>query len=775
MKKIGKKFSYITKIFLVLGLLFSNLSGLSLVFAYENEAPFGIEVKDNKIVINYNHEDLEDSDNIKITLKENYKYLDDTTEEEVNDSFSAIGSEFKNENGYEIDSPMLKKVLFDGLYELNVSLYNETKDEEIGIVNYSYNVEYESGLEVMVYDSENNLITANEGLYSTDGDIKLVSRILPGGLKPTDTFMYRGLEYTAEKLLEIENVQDVSFYSLYGEYTLTQEIKVNEDTPLERVFSKDIRVMYGKYEDNSQVLNEVVSDNELSDRYNFFSESDEGILYVYPNTLEEYSVNDLFKILDDAIFDSDIKYVISNSDSEDLEEDYQEYLSTFDDTTMEEPMTREEYYQETYINNDTVITLYNDALELTYQVVIMGDLNNDQVIDEEDVELLIDQVVGANNEAEILASDVFKDDKLDAKDVAKIYGVYKRNTWNNDLFESEEFTTKGELVIDKADIISGEEFSVRYVLKVSLDKLNGLAGMVKYDEEMLELVGMKPEEKFIGNNYEGKFLYLSEEELTGTLDEKTQEYKEEEYTVLTLTFKAKKAGNTKIEIVDNELFNTYEYYDASQMEVNTEVIINASDDNTLASLTVAGQKIELIKDVLDYEIEVEHEQIDAIVEAITNNIAAEVSLIVTPDELIVGENEVSITVVAENGDELVYTVKVIRKEAPKEEEPINMNYQNNNNNDNTSNDDTKVEPTIPSDKTDNEPTGAKDEEKDGKLSRIIIIILILLVIAGLIYLIFKDDSDDEETKKTNKEIDKVKKTKEFTEEKKNTKNVKKGR
>ena len=129
MKKIGKKFSYITKIFLVLGLLFSNLSGLSLVFAYENEAPFGIEVKDNKIVINYNHEDLEDSDNIKITLKENYKYLDDTTEEEVNDSFSAIGSEFKNENGYEIDSPMLKKVLFDGLYELNVSLYNETKDE----------------------------------------------------------------------------------------------------------------------------------------------------------------------------------------------------------------------------------------------------------------------------------------------------------------------------------------------------------------------------------------------------------------------------------------------------------------------------------------------------------------------------------------------------------------------------------------------------------------------------------------------------------------------
>ena len=774
MKKIGKKFSYITKIFLVLGLLFSNLSGLSLVFAYENDVPFGIEIKDNKIVINYNQEDLEDEDNIKITLKENYKYLDDTTEEEVNDSFSAIGSEFKNENGYEIDSPMLNLVVFDGLYELNVSLYNETKDEEIGTVNYSYNVEYESGLEVMVYDSEDNLITANEGLYSTDGDIKLVASILPGGLKPTDKFMLDGVEYTAKDLLGLEFPEDVVFGSLYGEYTLPVVIKVNEDTLEEMEFTKDIRVMYGKYEDNDKALNKIVSDNKLSDRYYFFSESNEGILYVYPNTLEGYSINDLFKILDEATIDGDIKYIISNSDSEDLEESYQEYLSTFDDTTTEEPMTREVFYQEVYVNNDVVIKLYNDMIELTYQVVVMGDLNNDLVINEEDVKVLIDEIIGAKDEAHLLASDVFKDDKLDAKDVAKLYGIYKNDTWNNDITLNEELTTRGELVIDKTDIVSGEEFSVRYILKVSLDKLNGLAGMVKYDEEMLELVGMESEETFIGNNYEGKFLYLSEEELTGILDEETQEYKEEEYTVLTLTFKAKKAGNTKIEIVDNELFNIDEYYDASQMEVNAEVIINASDDNTLASLTVAGQEIELVKDVLDYEIEVEYDQVDAIVEAITNNIAAEVSLIVAPDELSVGENEVSITVVAENGDELVYTVKVIRKEAPKEEEPTNMNYQNNNN-DNTSNDDTNVEPTTPSDNTDNEPTGAKDEEKDGKLSRIIIIILILLVIAGLIYLIFKDDSDDEETKKTNKEIDKVKKTKEFTEEKKNTKNVKKGR
>lgn len=780
MKKIGKRFSYITKIFLVLGLLFSNLSGLSVVFAYENEAPFGIEIKDNRIVINYNdQEELDDKDNIKLTLKENYKYLDDTTEEEVNDSYNISGTELKNKDGYEMVSPTLDKVVFDGLYEVVISLYDETTDEEIGVVNYSYNVEFEKGLDVKVYDLDDKLLTATDEVYATKGDIKLVSSILPGGLKPTDTFMYEGVEYTAEDLLGIEITQEVSFYSLYGEYTLTQEIKVNEDTPLERVFSKDINVMYGEYEDNSQVLNEVTTDNGLDDRYYFFSDSEDGILYVYPSNDEGYSINDLFKILDDAIFDSDIKYIISNSDSEDLEESYQEYLSTFDDTTLEKPMTREEYYQETYINNDTVITLYNDWVSLTYKALLVGDMNNDLVINEEDVKLLINQVVGASEE-DTVTGDVYKDEEINTLDVIRLYGVYKNNTWNDDL-AGNDMTTKGELVVDSNDIVSGDEFVLRYVLRISSDKISGLAGMINYDKEMLELVGIETLDTFIGSNYEGKFLYLGDDELTGTMNEGTQEYEEEEYTVLTLTFKAKKAGTSTVSISDNELFNSLEYYDASEMEVSTEVIVNASSDNTLSSLTVAGVEIQLEENVLDYVIEVDNDKTEALVEAITNNSTAKISSINAPLELVVGENEISITVVAENGDELVYTVKVIRKEAPKEETATNMNYQNNDNDNNTPNDNTPK----PDDNKSDDNKNTEPEEEDGKLSRIIIIILILLVIAGLIYLIFKDDQEDEEERKTNKEIDKLKKEKEFPEVKKekvnkpntnkNNKNTKKGR
>ena len=208
-------------------------------------------------------------------------------------------------------------------------------------------------------------------------------------------------------------------------------------------------------------------------------------------------------------------------------------------------------------------------------------------------------------------------------------------------------------------------------------------------------------------------------------------------------------------------------------------MVNASSDNTLSSLTVAGNDIALVDGVMDYQITVENETVSSVVEAITNNERASVSSIVAPEELAIGENKITITVVAENGDELIYTVTVIRKEAVKEENPTNMNYQGDD--DTVASDDS--DDTVASDdsddtvikdiddKDDNKTTADDTEEEEGKLSRIIIIILILLVIAGLIYLIFKDD-EDEDTKKTNKEINKMKKEDKFPEEKKEKVNKK---
>ena len=51
MKKLGKSFSFLTKIMLVIGLLISNLSSLSVVFAYEATGAVQITVVDEKLNI----------------------------------------------------------------------------------------------------------------------------------------------------------------------------------------------------------------------------------------------------------------------------------------------------------------------------------------------------------------------------------------------------------------------------------------------------------------------------------------------------------------------------------------------------------------------------------------------------------------------------------------------------------------------------------------------------------------------------------------------------
>ena len=125
-----------------------------------------------------------------------------------------------------------------------------------------------------------------------------------------------------------------------------------------------------------------------------------------------------------------------------------------------------------------------------------------------------------------------------------------------------------------------------------------------------------------------------------------------------------------------------------------------------------------------------------------------------------GENTITITVTAENGDIKVYTIKVIREESEKEE-TTQVNYGNYYNNYEDSNDDEEENEVVVTNpvEDDEDEDDSSNKEEDSNLSRIIIIILILLVIAGLIYLIFKDE-DDEETKKTNKDINRLKKEKE---------------
>ena len=755
MKKIGKKLSYLTKVFLVLGLLFSNLSGLSVVFAYEDGDNFGIKVEDNKIVINY-YEELEETDVINVMFEENYTYLDDTHEDVEDGVISIYGSDVKDTSGFEISSAMLNKVVFDGLYELKVSLYDETTDTDLGTVLYSDNIEHQAGLSVSVFDEDTEVLPV-DGVYYVDGDVKVVSKVLAGGLSPNDTFKVDDTDYTAEELLNKEFESSRLFSGLlYGEYTDNVEVLVLDNNDMEKVFNTEVNYMYGEYGYNADVLNTGLASLGLSDKYQFETDAKDGYMYVYPNGDKGYSVVELFDFMDLAVRDSEIEYIISNDTSDDLFNSYIEYLEISDE--VEDPLDLDEYYADTVIDNSTVITIYNDGLVITFRCIILGDMNNDSVINDEDIQELVNQVVGTS-EANLDNGDLYKDGELSTLDVINLYQIYKDGTWEL-VLDTVETSLDVMLEVASDDIVSGDTFKVNYVLEITDNSVNTIAGQFKYDEEVLELVDVSSELGWIGSAKNGKFLYINDEGLTD----------EGRYVLLTATFKALKSGTSEVSVENPEFYNNNVQYILDN-DIKTNVLVNASSDNTLSSLTVAGNAISLVDGVMDYQVTVENETVSSVVEAITNNERASVSSIVAPEELTVGENKITITVVAENGDELIYTVTVIRKEAVKEENPTNMNYQGDADTVVPDDSDDVVIKDIDDKDDDNKTTVDDTEEEEGKLSRIIIIILILLVIAGLIYLIFKDD-EDEDTKKTNKEINKMKKEDKFPEEKKDKVNKK---
>jgi len=388
------------------------------------------------------------------------------------------------------------------------------------------------------------------------------------------------------------------------------------------------------------------------------------------------------------------------------------------------------------------------------------------------------QVIGETDQ-NIEKSDVNRDGNIDTLDVMYLNQVMNNKTWNIELTD-EEATLEERLDDVEEDIVSGDEFTVNYVLTVADYAVNGISGILNYDSMMVELVSVEASNEWLGNGNASMFLYFGTESLTGTETEGENEevvILPNEYVVVTATFRALMSGTTSISVETPEYFNDGSYLVVEEMEIATEVVINESDNNNLKYLTINGENI-LEEDVLDYEITVGNEVTTINVDAIPEIEGVTAISIISPEELAEGANTITITVVAENGDEKVYTITVIREEAPEEETTTQVNYNNYNEYNNNEEENTEVVTPEPEEEIEEEEIVTEEEESN--LSRIIIIILILVVIAGLIYLIFKDE-DDNETKKANKEINKLKKdSKDFSgksnnnnSKNKNTKNKKK--
>ena len=731
MKKIEKKCSKFTKLLIVFGMLFTNLSPLSIVFAESVNSDVTVSVNNDKLNVNYLG-DIDDTDEISVEVNENYTYLDNTTDNSQDASKVLLGSDFGT-NGVELDSALLSNVIFDGLYEVNVKLYNITDSEKLGEVIFSKNIEHQSGLSYKVYDGTGvtEIIPSSEGKYGVDGEFIVKYKVLAGNISPSDVFKDEttGDFYTASQLLEKEySIVENKDGNLYGEYNVLFKVALTKsagEATEDFVLEDSVNVMYGEYSDNADLLNSSADSLLMNSKYIFSGEDKAGKIFVLP-TNQKYLATDILDILDLAYINNDkVNYVISNSE-------YSDVMSATD---------------EVYVDDETVVTITSGDLTITYNCVMLGDLNNDGIIDNADLKLLVEKIV---NETEVNdKTDVYKDDALNTYDAQSMAQVIENNSWDGDVVIMDA-TFEPRLELVNEDIVSGDTFVVKYVLPIEQYNVSGIAGLVNYDKSLMELVNINVKNDFIGANNNGKFLYLG-----NSLDSSNSEY-----VMLELTFKALSSGNGTISVTDNELFNKDTYYNIQDVDVSTQVVINTSADNKLSSLKVAGQEIQLKSDVLEYRISVDNDVVTPNVEAITNNVAAKVTSIEAPEELVEGDNIIKVKVTAENGDELVYTIIVNRK--AKESNDNNnstkpVSYQNDNNVAEDTQEDINL-PAIDDKKNDAIKDNKKDDEKkDNNTSRIVIIILILLVIAGLIYLIFKDDEEDDDIKKANKDINKLKK------------------
>lgn len=858
MKKLGQKLSFLTKILLVVGLLISNLSSLSVVFAYEVPADMVVNLVDESLEIEYNEELAEEVKAVNIIVYEKYTYLDGTpetfggTEEEVKNVYPLTAEElleakkgtlelaydsiFANE-----EETLNNFELFDGTYDVRVEIVdvtdysevvldtttvepettdevaveaNETEIEEneelqtmveealneeepvTGVIlaygTYEEKMSHDSGLSVKVFNSLGEEITLVSGKYPVsheDARISVVAKLLPGGLNPTDVFEYDGKGYFAYELVDQEiPVLEKNFNGLlYGDYELPFEVKFTKPVEVENeadseyeevVYKESVKVLYGTYELNTEVLNTTTASLGYNENYLFYGTKANGILYSYigfedatEETVVTKTMLDLYNIVNSSLQvygkDQLISYKLLQNDMDVLES----YVPASEEDTLED-------YLATITLDDTVkVVLTSEDLTVTYRVVVVADLNNDNILTEEDVLQLINQFVGETEVTDIEKSDLTGNEKVDSLDVVGLNQVVQNQDWNVSLNETEvelnanlEVKLNGENVSEDNYLTSGDKFTVDYVLSLSEYEVNGAAGLFSYDKTLFELISVDVTEvtkDWLGNYHEGKFIYIGEDSLTYPEEnvdlevnesenaDEVQELQTLDYVLVSATFTALK-GTTEesdnvITLEEIELFNSVDnnitYYVLDKNELSTEAIeVMVSEDNTLSYLEVAGVEIALEDGVYDYEITVDSDVTAVDLKYIVSNIAANITSIISPEELVEGKNTIVVTVTSEAGVSQDYTITVIRE---KEETTTQVSYDNYYGDYETEEEEIVVTPGV-EDKEEEEPVKEKTN-----LSRIVIIVLILLVIAGLVYLIFKDD--DDETKKANKAVNKLKK------------------
>lgn len=441
------------------------------------------------------------------------------------------------------------------------------------------------------------------------------------------------------------------------------------------------------------------------------------------------------------------------------------------------------------------LTLSYGEASLTYNFVVSGDID-DGLVGKNEVNTAINSALELQylDAVNMYALDINEDGVVDLLDITKIAGSIDVGTWVNHNGYSDSVNSTLNLNKSNNEVIRvGDTFKVDYVLSGLTAKnieLNGIEGIINYDRNVLDLVGISSSSLNEYSNYNystSKYIYASNTVL------------DKDSVVLTFTFKAKMEQTTNINMTNERVaVDGTEVNLVSNSDLDIKIARALSTNNDITSLTSSIGTFDksFNKDVLEYTL-----YVDYWVKLVTlNGVLGDkyASTLAFKEYALTGDTTViTLPVVAENGDIKSYTINVV-KVYPKstnnylskleiegyeidfnkdtleysikvssdvetlditavaEDSSARVNIYGNSNfkeGENkvtvvvTAEDGSERTYTITVDKEVKKEVVKEEtkEEENGnsQLEKTIIIILIILVIIGLLYLIFKKDDEED--------------------------------
>lgn len=787
-----KKITKISKIFLVLTMIFSQLSSVVTVLADEiTSKPLDASlaaVTDEelgyveKYTLTYKSEkqDYDEEKEYTIELESSFEYLNGTIENGTDVVVTKTGSELNNEvNSSDLD-PI--STYYNGVYNLKITvkdnaavIYEESipyvvNTVKSGLVGTLNNGEVEPTNETL------GIVSTGEYTVNEEKEYTQNLMIVPGNLSPDSN--YKVTIGENEMLMTGEDIAQSTF----------DGSKINTTSSLGGLYNTNDIITIEELDNNDVVINTI--DYTYDASINYDKNNDEAL-----SELTGLSLNNGY-LYEEAIGYNNSDSVTSIKEIVDILANTNIELSIYDENNTLLDLTNEEVLNSQLKNNYRVV--FTRGTEVTYTVVVTGDNTSDNNFDSDDMKVTMKDYLEGNK---VLSMDVVKGED-DEEGLLTFDDIMKLNTELNP-------ATSGDVNINLGlvygglpkEIYVGDTFKLNVLVKSenASDYINGINALVTTGNN-LKLTNVTYNSNLIGTFKDNNLV------AAGT-DLKNEE------VLLTLEFTAIKEGKDSITLSGSIAKNeNIEEFENLTTEVN--VIRKISSNNNLSSLkaSVGTFDIAFDKDVTVYTLTVPYDTESVILsgslEDITSTVDGLIEYKLTDDK-----TTANIIVVAEDGTIKVYTVYIIKEAKPENvATPVTYYYSSNNYlksleidgyeitfNKETNeykitvkNDVTSLDiKAIPEDSrarveiTGNEKfkkgnntvtitvtaedgstreykiTANKESEKKEALTeiegnsntaeKVVIIILIILVVLGLLYLIFKKDEQEVATVEIKKE------------------------